>query len=346
MEVADLWPVGYSGSKLRLSASDGRMHEVGSELNFSESVYFNFYEQAIGLGGFFRIANRPNEGIGEVTICLYLPDGSVAFSFKRPEIADNLTFDAGGLRVSVLEPFHKIQVSYSGEACHLIDPLQLSDPRLALRTNPYEPCTVELSYRDVSPPVGGLPLVAGSDAREGFARGHYDQLVSVSGTVMFAGTRWSIESVGQSDHSWGPRSWQSPWYYRWMIGSFGQDSGFMVARIAQPDRDGSRAGFLWTDRRVIPCRIEAIETRWSTNWSNHEGVMATLRSREFSWRIEGEILNYVPLRNRKVTQDGTEFITRIGEGLTKWTRDDGRTGYGMTEYLDQVVDGIPVGLAE
>jgi hypothetical protein len=39
-------------------------------------------------------------------------------------------------------------------------------------------------------------------------------------------------------------------------------------------------------------------------------------------------------------------VTRISEGLTRWTTSDGRVGYGLSEYLDQIVDGAPVGLAE
>src|SRR4051812_39566027 len=31
--------------------------------------------------------------------------------------------------------------------------------------------------------------------------------------------------------------------------------------------------------------------------------------------------------------------------MTEWTLDDGRVGYGLSEYLDQIVDGKPVGLA-
>jgi hypothetical protein len=36
--------------------------------------------------------------------------------------------------------------------------------------------------------------------------------------------------------------------------------------------------------------------------------------------------------------------------MTKWTVESasyaGRVGYGMSEYLDQIIDGQPVGLAE
>jgi hypothetical protein len=40
------------------------------------------------------------------------------------------------------------------------------------------------------------------------------------------------------------------------------------------------------------------------------------------------------------------MVTRISEGMTRWTLDDGRVGYGLSEYLDQIVDGKPVGLDE
>jgi hypothetical protein len=54
----------------------------------------------------------------------------------------------------------------------------------------------------------------------------------------------------------------------------------------------------------------------------------------------------VPLRNRRQTPEGEWLQTRISEGLTEWTMDDGRVGWGLSEYLDQIVDGEPVGRAE
>ena len=62
--------------------------------------------------------------------------------------------------------------------------------------------------------------------------------------------------------------------------------------------------------------------------------------------VRGSVLRLIPLRNRRADQDGDELVTRISEGLTRWTLEDGRTGYGLSEYLDQIVDGSPVGLAE
>ena len=62
--------------------------------------------------------------------------------------------------------------------------------------------------------------------------------------------------------------------------------------------------------------------------------------------MKGTVLDLIPLRNRRRDDQGNELVTRISEGLTEWTLDDGRVGYGLSEYLDQIIDGAPVGLAE
>ena len=78
----------------------------------------------------------------------------------------------------------------------------------------------------------------------------------------------------------------------------------------------------------------------------HETITATLSSKGAdgeprSWDVTGSVLNLVPLRNRR---EG--MVTRISEGLTEWKLEDGRTGYGWSEYLDQILDDAPVGIDE
>jgi hypothetical protein len=56
------------------------------------------------------------------------------------------------------------------------------------------------------------------------------------------------------------------------------------------------------------------------------------------------------LRNRRQTPDGEWLTTRISEGMTRWEmvsdEHKGKVGYGLSEYLDQIIDGTPVGTAE
>ncbi len=331
---------------VRLDPVDEYCHELGPEPNFNESMYFNVYDPTTRLGAFFRVGNRANEGTGEMTVCVYLPDGRVGFMFRRPEVHDNDSFDSAGLRFEVVEPFEHLRVSYGGKLVMLDDPLAMADPRAAFTENPSVSCQVELDYRRVSAMFGGEPEEAQERPGEEFAKGHYEQLVSATGTVTVDDTAWPVTGYGLRDHSWGPRYWQAPWYYRWLTANFGSDFGFMLSRIAGRDSKGTRGGFVWDGQGMHLCHDAEVSTRWTGEDHYHQEIEAVLRARSdhgdpLEWQVRGRVLNLIPLRNRR---DG--LVTRISEGLTEWTLDDGRVGYGLSEYLDQIVDGEPVGLDE
>jgi hypothetical protein len=326
---------------LRLEPADEHLHELGPEETFNESMYFNVYDPDVQVGGFVRLGNRANEGYGEMTACVYLPDGRVAFMYGRPEIDDNDAFDAGGMRFEVVDPFEQLEVSYEGKVVMLDDPLAMADPRAAFTENPYETCRVALTYTRVSDPIGGEPTERHEREGEEFARGHYEQLVAAEGTIAVGDEEWPISGYGLRDHSWGPRTWQAPWYYRWLTANVGGDFGFMASRIARQDREGTRGGFVWDGERIIGCRGLELRTEWTDGDTYHRAIDAVLHHDEGDLHFTGKVLNLIPLRNRR---DGR--VTRISEGLTEWTLDDGRVGYGLSEYLDQILDGQPVGVAE
>jgi len=111
-----------TGFKLRLEPKDEYTHTPDAAANYNESMYFNVFDPVRKIGGWFRLGNRPNEGQAEMTTCLYLPDGRVAFMYGRPRIADNKAMNAGGMRIDVVEPFKKLKVVYDGKACVMARP--------------------------------------------------------------------------------------------------------------------------------------------------------------------------------------------------------------------------------
>lgn len=341
---------------VRLEPSDEYMHEVGPEPNFQESMYFNVVDPASQLGGFFRLGNRPNEGRGEMTVCLYLPgaDGSgpgsqVGFMFQRPEVTSNDAFDAAGMRFEVVEPFEELTVAYAGKVVLLDDPLELTDPKAAFTSNPYADAEVRLTYTRVSDMFGGEPDQPHERPGEEFAKGHYEQLVAATGTIRVGDREWAVDGFGLRDHSWGPRYWQAPWYYRWLTCNAGPDFGFMASRVARRDGEGTRGGFVWEDGQLHLCDHCEVSTEWREPSTYHDVVKGTLRSSAAGkvWSFTGQVRCLVPLRNRRQTPEGEWLHTRISEGLTEWTIEGVPiTGWGLSEYLDQIVDGRPVGVAE
>lgn len=324
---------------LRLEPANELMHPLEADPTFNESMYFNVYDPAAGLGGWFRLGNRPNEGYAEMTVCIYLPGEAVGFMYGRPKISSNDSFDAGGLRFDVLEPFAAQRVSFSGKVALLADPMAMRDPRRAFATSPLVDCEVELDYRGLSPMLGGEPTDESGPSHMGqaFARGHYEQHVGARGRIVCGEDAFEVDGFGLRDHSWGPRLWQAPLWYRWLTCNAGPDAGFMVSVIAGRDGQTSRSGVLFEKGAYTPIVDAELETETMDGDSIHHRLVCRARTAEREVEIKGSVLSMIPLRNRR---DGQ--VTRISEGLTEYSW-EGKTGYGLSEYLDQIENGQPVG---
>jgi hypothetical protein len=335
---------------IRLEPSDEYMHELGPEPNFNESMYINIFDSANQVGGFFRTGNRANEGYAEMTVCFYLPDGRVGFMFKRPPITSNDALDAGGLTWTIVTPFEELRVDFVGRVVLLDDATQMADPKSAFTNNPHVECEAHVAFTGAgrSSMFGGEPDTAQEPTGEEFAKGHYEQLVQGTGTLRVGDDEWDLTGSGLRDHSWGPRYWQAPWYYRWLTGNVGADFGFMASRVAKKDGPGTRGGFVWEGGRLHLCDDVTMSTEYVGDEQYHDSIRFTLSSSrsDKSWDVTGRVRSLIPLRNRRVDPDGNQMVTRISEGMTEWTLADGRVGYGLSEYLDQIVDGAPVGTAE
>ena len=164
---------------------------------------------------------------------------------------------------------------------------------------------------------GGEPEEALERPGEEFARGHYEQLVEAAGTVRVGDERFDLHGYGLRDHSWGPRYWQAPWYYRWLTGNVGAGFGFMGSRIARRDGPGTRGGFVWDGAKLHLCHDFTIRTTWEGDARYHRTVEAELVTDARTWVVRGSVLALIPLRNRRPDPEGNELVTRISEGLTR-----------------------------
>jgi hypothetical protein len=332
-----------SDAQITLLPTDDLMHENTGEPNFNESAYYNFFDPARKVGGFVRLGNRPNEGYAEMTTCFYLPDGRVAFMFKRPQIAGNAAHEAGGLTFAVREPFVEHHVTYRGHCCMLANPLEMADPKAAFSANPFVPVELDVRWLGLSPGYGGeyrrrdgdrWVSVRSEKPGQEFAKGHLEQHGKSVGTVTIDGQTFQLDAPGIRDHSWGPRYWQAPQYYRWLTMSFGDDLGAVPMLTVQRDGREIHAGYVYRkgrdNERIVKTEV-ATEFVGEQQLHDRLVVRATTASGE-TIEITGKVLSMIPLRNRR---DGR--VTRIAEGMTEWRWGD-RVGYGLAEYLDHLAD--------
>ncbi len=340
------------GTRLLLTPDDDYMHPVEAAENFNESMYFNVFDPNRHIGGWFRMGNRPNEGYAEMTVCIYLPDGRVAFMFRRATIAGNASFDAGGLSFRVLEPHQRLALAYSGQVLLLNDPKVMADPKRAFRDNPSVAAEIELTFEGVSPMMGGEPVNAdGSrlelDAEKSFARGHTEQHTHGIGTLRIGNQRFDIDGFGLRDHSWGPRYWQAIHWYRWCPMNFGPDFAMMLSVTCAAGSQPRQGGVVLRDGHYRRISGVSFDTDWDDNhYQRSFTAHVTMADDGEQFDVVGQVMSLIPLRNRRRGPDGQMLVTRITEGMTEY-RAKGQVGYGLSEFLDQLnEDGLPVSIAE
>ncbi len=79
-----------------------------------------------------------------------------------------------------------------------------------------------------------------------------------------------------------------------------------------------------------------LDTDYESDTRFHRSLTASVKLENGdSHRIDGVVKGFIPLRNRR-----SEQVTYIGEGMTEYTLDGERKGYGLSEYLDQPGDEV------
>ena len=308
-----------------ISPQDDYTHPLGPEDNFNESVYFNFFDPAQNRGGFVRIGNRANEGYAEMTVIVWNPDGSAYFTYSKPEISDNNNWRAGGLDVKIITPAEKVNTTFTGKVLHMQNPRDMQDPGRAFKENPRQRLSLNLDHTAVGPLYGHVGEPGDGN---NFARAHTEQHMRVSGQITIGdGIPVDFSGWGIRDHSWGPRYWQATPAYRWITGNFGDDLGMVITT----NGEGIGKGLFQEGERLVKIEHAVIDTVFEPDTHYHTALRAALKLEDGRQHvIEGIVKGYIPLRNRRSGSN-----TYVGEGMTQYTLDGQRIGYGLSEYLDQ-----------
>ncbi len=326
----------------RIGPEDELTHLPDASPNFNESVYVNAFDATTRVGGWMRLGNRVNESHAELSVCLYLPDGRIACSFQRPSISTNERFDAGGLSYSVIEPLKKVSMTFEGNLFLVDDPFALRDPRKLFETAARAPSRVHWVLEGESPIHGGEPTDPSTPTMYGrdFSLGHFNQHARVRGEIRVGDQTWALDGRGWRDHSWGPRYWQAIYFYRLFLANFPNGDGLMLLKITDKAGHTRREGVLLVDGQYEDILDMDLVTDW-TDKKDPAFARIGVRTKARKAVISGEILTLAPLRNRRRANDEI-LVSRIAEGYTRF-RWDGQEGYGMTEYIERLEDGVLAG---
>ena len=139
-----------------------------------------------------------------------------------------------------------------------------------------------------------------------------------------------VDARGNRDKSWGPRRWGGPKMWRWFSINIGDETHFGGIRIGTDAGDLHR-GWVWTDGEASSIKEWKVTSEVAADGVTHTAthVHATDK-RGRVHQLDAEVLRVSP--GPAGVKPNT---TIVNEGLARWTY-EGRTGYGISEYLHQL----------
>ena len=299
------------------SLSSDVIHEFGSQEEWNESFYFNFYDRGQDICGFMRIGLKPNKKQKEVFCFLMLPDGSVMGMKDSVAMEDN-ELTASGLKLVKVEDEKMWHLEFSGELPKMHKDAEKESVSFALDftalNNIYD-------YREsVS---GDKEKMAQAVASE-----HTEQFGRTTGKLNIGTRVYDINALGERDHSWGVRDWTAPRMWVWITCQFDEGYAFNLTKLFM-DKGEVDAGFIHIDGKNVPIMRADIVTEYNRDNSPNTVYMA-LHDKE------GDVHGVKAVVKHKATmpfasRDG-KVVSHMHECLAKFTLDDD-VGYGIVEYL-------------
>ena len=329
-----------------LDASHDFAHEVEGDPAWSESYYFSAYDPASDAGFFTRIGVRPNEGTMDVGLSVWLPGNRIANvrGVREQQVMTDDDLAVGGVRYQRIEPMRTWRLTADADA-HVLD-LGASPGSAApgAEAGAGRPVRVRLdaTFEALTPAIGadgqGRTGRSGDSATSTAAtvgKGHLEQAGRWSGTISCDADSWRLDPAsarGNRDKSWGPRRWGGPQMWRWFSVNVGDDVHFGGIRIGTPAGDLHR-GWVWKDGEATSIREWHVASELADDGVTHR--VSRVRATDKRGRVhelQGEVL-----RVYGVPHKTGDRYTVVNEGLARWNY-EGRTGYGISEYLHQLDD--------
>jgi hypothetical protein len=306
-----------------ISARDEGWQLPGREEQWSDSFYFGGGDGQ-GLAFYARIGRRPNEGVTEGALGIWLPGQGFLLSFARTGLADPIAAGAIGFECTVPLVLWELKIDGEGRLFERAE-------HVATRRDAYETVPVSGALRFTG---WHEPVSFRSGLTDAVASAHYEQPGSVAGAIDAGGTRHAVAGRGMRDHSWGVRNWQGVPYWRW-FGMIADPDNFLVLNNVGTAEGGEVAGgFMMRDGTLAP--IESCETEAELDPELGCQRSFVARARDAAGRettLSGRAREVAPLRQRR---DGR--LTHVNEALTDYEW-EGRRGTGISEFLFQQTVG-------
>ncbi len=320
-----------------LDARHDLAHPVEGDTAWSESYYFNAYDEGTDTGLFTRVGVRPNEGTMDVGFSLWLPSGELGEyrSVKEQREMVDTVLEVGSVRYEMLEALQSWRLTMEGE----VEARPCGPGRVEMHP---VPVALDVRFDAITPAIGTDGQPSGPRSAEAAAaagtvgKGHLEQAGRWTGSLRVDGVTYEWRGAdGNRDRSWGPRRWGGPRMWRWFSINIGDDVHLGGIRLGTEVGDLHR-GWVWDGARAVSVAEWRVRTELEADGVTHRVVHLDVLDKEGrTFALRGDVL--------RVANIGQAGSTLVNEGLARWTYEDPagatRTGYGICEYLHQLDDG-------
>lgn len=296
--------------------ADEGWHTPGTEWWWNESWYADFVTSDAGLGGYLRLGVTPVQGRswvllalageGRPTVLVDLKDAPVPSGTPVLALAEGFA-----LELDAAEPLRTWRVRASGPA------QAYDDPSAVLRGEPGTPCEVAFD----------LTWSTDGSAYQYPVTTRYEIPCTVEGTVTVDGERHVVAgAVGQRDHSWGVRDWESA---SWCWSACRLDDGARVHLTAVEVPGLSiEVGYVQSDGALAEV-AGATTSHVPGEGGLPKGSRLVVRPADggAETALDVEVLAHAP-----TTVPVTEGTQPFPRAMARYRADDGRSGLGWLEW--------------
>ncbi|MDG2308404.1 MAG: hypothetical protein P8R42_27820 [Candidatus Binatia bacterium] len=309
-----------------VESSEEGPHAASDELGWGESYSFHFVDPKDRLALLSRIGVRPNEGIMDVGLDVYVADGGLlAARHVRSQSENTADLEVEGVRYEMVRPLEEWKLSYDGPA-HSLRSSRDAASHDAWHKSRLERLSIDLTFRAEAP-------AAASDA----APGKFGQAGRFTGEVWVSGDEYRVDVPGVREKTWGALGNTIPRMRRRFWVRFDDGSALVVDRRVEEEADVHSGWILEGGvlRALTEVRVET-ETEPDSFWQ--KSVKLTfVDDAGAEGSVSGEILQLAPLPSVRGTVHAV-----VCSSVARFQWGD-RSGMGIADYLHQLdASGQPV----
>jgi hypothetical protein len=289
----------------KLTTQDEYIHPVGTEPDWREAFYFDFFDPSSRFSGFGYAGVHPNQQIGDVIFAFWQKDILLAkftrWDFNIPSDIGEERLGFGPLFFQPLEPFRTWEISYDDGWCRL-----------------------RLTFEAIHPAYSWGESHA---ALEKTNSHHYEQQGRYRGEVRLVNEKHALQGVGARDHAWGWGARAGIRRWVWASAQFSDRFAFNTFQVTLADGRDILYGYIYRGEKNALLRASRLRANYEAAGKPPTGFSLELESRaESDLSASARVLNAFNISHQERNKQGYHYFC-----ATQYEC-EGQVGYGQSNF--------------